>query len=618
MSRFVLLLIAIPLGLILLAAVLLPMFLDEEKILELAATTLHEQTGATLAVDGEVSLQLFPNIGISLGDVSLTMPQEQSSDLQIRSLLIGVQLLPLLSSKVEIDTLELDGLTTRIQAQEQSDSVDTSKLSDEELDAFYQKRRQQQAEASAAAGSQDAVAAPLALEVKTLKLTDARLELLDAAGGEPTIIELPSFKASGLNLDARPIPLSLQLRLPGEQVIALALDGTVLINLQTQRLGLQQIELEVSGATAKPLKLQADGEVDINRQIADLQIALALADTRGEGTVRYASFESPQVDASLQFNLFDPAVLALAGPEAAAQADATGTGDSSGDEPLPLAALRSIDTRADLTIDKAVFDAHTVNQLQVKLRVLDGVVELSSLTGELHGGKLDMQATFNAKHNTATLATAGGLKQLDIATALAAAAVEPVATGTAGLDWKLTGKGRTSNELVAALNGPVVLATEQVVLKDIRIEHMLCQAVALTNKEVLTAKFPADTSFQTLGADIQLADGKARLNPLRANLTQITLTGSGAFDLLSQDFDATFKARLSPELETLDHACRVSKRLTAIDWPVNCAGNTATDPGQWCSVDSTQIITDLGKNEAERKVKKEAGKLFKKLFNKDK
>ena len=110
----------------------------------------------------------------------------------------------------------------------------------------------------------------------------------------------------------------------------------------------------------------------------------------------------------------------------------------------------------------------------------------------------------------------------------------------------MNGKGRTSNELIAALNGPIVLATEQVVLKDVAIEHMLCQAVALTNKEALTAKFPADTSFQTLGADIQLADGKAQLNPLRADLPHITLTGSGAFDLLRQDFNTTFKARLSP------------------------------------------------------------------------
>ena len=57
---------------------------------------------------------------------------------------------------------------------------------------------------------------------------------------------------------------------------------------------------------------------------------------------------------------------------------------------------------------------------------------------------------------------------------------------------------------------------------------------------------------------------------LRAQLDAVSLSGTGSFDLLAQDFDTTFKARLSPGLEELDPACRVSKRLTAIDFPVNC------------------------------------------------
>ena len=84
--------------------------------------------------------------------------------------------------------------------------------------------------------------------------------------------------------------------------------------------------------------------------------------------------------------------------------------------------------------------------------------------------------------------------------------------------------------------------------------------------------------------------------------------------MLNQDFDTTFKARLSPELETLDRACRVSKRLTAIDWPVHCRGNANGDAGKWCNVDSAKIIEDLTRNEGERKLKKEAGKLLDKLF----
>jgi hypothetical protein len=90
----------------------------------------------------------------------------------------------------------------------------------------------------------------------------------------------------------------------------------------------------------------------------------------------------------------------------------------------------------------------------------------------------------------------------------------------------------------------------------------------------------------------------------------------GDFDLLDQEFEATFKARLSPELEQVDHACRVSKRLTAIEWPINCNGRIDTEPGKWCKVDARSILHDLTINEGREKLEKKAGKLFNKWFNK--
>jgi uncharacterized protein involved in outer membrane biogenesis len=437
---------------------------------------------------------------------------------------------------------------------------------------------------------------------------------VDPTAHKSTVIELVRLETTGLNLDGKPIPLELQLRVPGEQAIDVALNGSIRIDQQAQVATLEAVKVVINGVAAQPVKLQTSGSIDITRQVADLQLALELGETKGSGTLRYASFESPQVDASLQFNLLDPALLVLAGPEAAAEAGGDTTAPTSGDEALPLDAIRLIDTRLDLSIDKAQFGAHAVNNMRAKLRAVDGVIQVTTLNGDLHGGKLDLQATFNGKHSTAKLKSTGSLTAMDIATALAASEADPILTGTANLNWQLKSKGRTVNELIAALSGPIKLRTEQVVLQDMSVEQMVCQAVALTNQEQLTATFPANTKFQTLSADIQLADGKAKLRPLRAELPQIALRGTGAFNLLSQDFKASVKATLSPELEQLDRACRVSKSLTAIDWPVNCKGNVSTDPAKWCSVDTEEIIQDLAKNEGRRKLEKEANKLLKKLF----
>lgn len=608
MKRSTALLIVAPMALVVIALLLLPLLLDKNRILELATAILNEQTGATLEVKGDIRLRLFPGIGLSLEDVSLAMPREDKPALQVRSLQLGLQLSPLLSGQVAIDRLDLEGLDYRLAAGEQTARVDTSVLSDVQLDKYYAQRRR---EKTGAGDAGSALAIPLALNVATLKVTDSRLQLEKADGSAPTVVELRDFSASDLNLKARPITLAAVIKLPGEQPLALDMATTMRIDQAQQLLTIEQLTLEASGATRQALKLQASGTIKLERQIADLELSVVIGDTRGEGSLVYAALESPVIDANMQFNRFDPAVFVLAGPQATQATDSPGDGD----DPLPLAALRDIDTRATLAMEEALLGGHTVQDLRLQLRALEGIVEVPSLTGEVYGGQLAAQATFNGRHNTATLETAGEVRNLDIAAALAGAGTKPLATGQASLDWTLQSAGRTRNELVTALNGPISLQTSQVVLRGIAVERLLCEAVALTNREKLSAQFSGDTRFQALGANIQLADGFAKLQALRAELDHIKLTGSGSYTLLEGNFDATFKARLSPELESLDRACRVSKRLTAIAWPLDCSGNIDGEPGKWCKVDTAEIVKDLSVNEAQRKIEKKAGKLLEKLFN---
>jgi AsmA protein len=332
--------------------------------------------------------------------------------------------------------------------------------------------------------------------------------------------------------------------------------------------------------------------------------------------LRFASFETPQIDAKMHFNVFDPALIALAGPNAAVAASENSASDEGdGDEALPLNAIRAIDTRATLSIDRASFSGHSVKNMQVNMRAVDGVVRINALTGTVHGGKLDMKANFNAKHNIAKLTTIGSVTSLDLAEALAAMDAEPIMTGKADLQWKLSSKGATSNQLTKAMKGPIDLETRQVVLNDLGIEKMLCESVALVNRETLSATLPESTQFENLSVKLKMNQGKLQMNPFRAELQNVALQGQGALDLLQQDFKATFTASLSAGLGELDPACRVNDRITAIGWPVNCKGSLAGDPADWCAVDSSKIIEDLAAGEVQRQIEKEGSKLLKKLFN---
>ena len=613
MLRIVLSILTVIVLLVVGAIFLAPVFLDKEQIVALAADAVRDQTGAELKVRGDLDLSVFPTLGISFTRASVTMPDKERPDLEVGSASIGVELLPLLTRTVKIDAIAVDGLTARLETSaEAQPKTDTSGWSDAELDAWYAEQRRKRQAAGDAAGAESVLAVPLALDVSRLKVTDARLESHDPATQTTSAIELSSLQARDLNLEGKPIPLTVSLQIPGEQAVQVELEASISIENDSDTVRFDGLQADIRGATTEPLSLRASGVADLSRQTADLELELESGATRGQGTVRYASFESPQVDADLDLNQFDPALLALAGPEAAPEAP-----PASGDEPLPLDAIRAIDTRAALDIGKAHLGAHTIDGLSVELRAVEGVIDLREASGTLHGGQIDATATFDGRHNTAALDTRGTVEGLQLASALQAMETAQLLTGSATLNWQLGGRGRTANELVQSLNGPVQLTTREVVLQGTNVEKLICRAVALTNNERLTATFEPDTRFTALSADVQVADGRALLQPLRAELARVKLSGQGEFDLLEQDFDATLRAQLQPELAELDEACRVSKRLAAIDFPVNCRGNVAGEPGDWCSVDTEEILTDLAVNEGKRKLEKEAGKLFNKFLGGD-
>ncbi|MFK8051076.1 MAG: AsmA family protein [Halioglobus sp.] len=630
MVRIFAILIAVPLILILAAALLLPMLVDKQQVLELASKNVREQTGATLVVKGDVDFSILPSISVNLKDTEITLPGEHSIAATARSLAIGLELWPLFSGAAEVGEIILDGLHVVVKSAPQPPALDTSEFSDAQLDAYYSERQLEIEKRKKLQNSEAAIAVPLALNVQRLLLSDSVLETLSHETGDRSRVEVSKLEATDLNLDNRLIPIEMDIRFESNEGIApieIIANGGVQVDGNSQRLTLESMLVTVTGAGQETLNIQTEGVVDLTKRVADLQVKLSLAEIRGEGELRYASFESPQIVAKLDLNQFDPALIILAGPQAtsktpgeAGKAD-RGSSVLTGktvdeDQALPFNAIRAIDARAALSIERAIFSGHVIEKVNVKVRAENGIVKLNRMTGKVHGGKLDMKATFDAKHKIAALSTRGGLSGMSIEEALKAANAKPVATGNVDLTWKLKSTGRTGNQLIETITGPINLATQEVELSDMGVEKMLCEAVAITNREKLAVELPESTRFETLSLAMNMDNGLLNMNHLRAELSNLKLSGSGSLNILSQQFEAIFGAVLSEGLAAVDPACRINKRLVAIEWPVNCAGKISEDPGEWCSVDSQKIIKQMATKEVERKIEKEAGKLLDKFLQK--
>ncbi|MFT7286168.1 MAG: AsmA protein, partial [Halieaceae bacterium] len=278
--RVLLWIIGVPVLLLIAAAVLLPLFIDERALVALAAEKIEAQSGVKLKIDGEASLSLFPRVSLATTGVTVEIP-DSSTHIEAQSLRAGVALMPLLRRSVEIDSIVVSGLTLRTLASDDSAQVtaalDTSNMSNAELDAFYAARKQLRLSAQAEAAA-DLLAAPMALEVGELSLRDIRLITVDAAGKTISELQLNYLTASDLNTDGRPVPLSLQLLIPGDADAApvdVTLEVQFTADLDAEKVTLTELALVVSGATPDTIRLSAEGSFAMDTQVADLNLELA-------------------------------------------------------------------------------------------------------------------------------------------------------------------------------------------------------------------------------------------------------------------------------------------------------------------------------------------------------
>lgn len=617
MKRIFLYLAVIPVVLVVLAALLIPLFVDEEKLIDIAASQLQEKTGAELTVSGPVSLSLFPGLRLQMADIRVDAADSQAN-LQAGTLSTGLALMPLLRGSVEIDSINLRDLTVTTVAQTDAKVVEmtTVDLSDAELDALYALRRSARQAGKSDAGMAAAVALPLALNIASLSIENARLITVDKEGITLSTVILETLSASDLNTAGRALPLTALLRLPGAdggRDLSMGISAEFRPDLETKRITVTRLDIDTTGLTQRPVNVHIEGSIDIAAQLADVTLAFSVDQMLGSGSLRYAAFDSPQIEAELSVNEFNPALLALAGPDAAAQLEQS---PETAATALPYDALRSIDSVARLRVDRVVIDRHVINNVSATLRVHEGTLTLKPVQGTLHDGSIDFSAALNARYNPATLSTQGRVENLDIASAVRALATTVAARGRAGVTWDITANGDSGDALLASLKGPIRLRTDAVTVEGVNAQRQFCQAVALLNQESLTAVFEAETVFSQFEADLNLADGEARLDSLSANLPALGLAGNGTLDLAAQDFRASIRGSLR-DTAGLDPACRVNERLADLRWPIECKGNLADEPASWCRVDTSEILKDLTEGEVRRQVEKEAGKLLQRMFGKE-
>jgi len=92
--------------------------IDPAQLTRLLSSSVKEATGRDLKISGPVRLTVIPSLGVQAEDVSLGNAAwaTDSDMIKLKRIDIGIHFLPLLSKRVEISRVDLNGLDAHLQS----------------------------------------------------------------------------------------------------------------------------------------------------------------------------------------------------------------------------------------------------------------------------------------------------------------------------------------------------------------------------------------------------------------------------------------------------------------------------------------------------------------------
>lgn len=232
----------------------------------------EKETGRSARIEGDISLSLFPTLGLAVEQISLGNPPGFATDsfLEIGSAAIGARVMPLLSRRLEVTTLRLEGL--RVNLLRRADgSANWDGLGGSGEDAG----RGGPAQPGQAQGELGRIAG--------LEVRDVQVRYEDQATGRVVVAGIPRL-STGAIVPGEPVPLEAEATLDLDQgalrmtadlatVLAAPTGGTV-AELRDLDLQVEASGEAVPGGTQTARLTVPELALDGSRQALDLPTAV--------------------------------------------------------------------------------------------------------------------------------------------------------------------------------------------------------------------------------------------------------------------------------------------------------------------------------------------------------
>src|SRR5690606_14343309 len=319
-------------------------------------------------------------------------------------------------------------------------------------------------------------------------------------------------------------------------------------------------------------KLSFSSNVALTKTSAELaDIVLELDETTAKGMFAIADFDSNALRFDLNVDRIDADRYLPPPTEAPAE---------TGEEPpteIPVDALRSLNARGQLTIGEAIFAGMTFSKLRLGISARDGKVRFHPSEASMYGGQYRGDISSDATGQVARVSLDEHGGDIDFAPLCKDCFETDRVSGKGSMNLKLTGSGKTTDDIMRTLDGTVDFKVADGALEGADLWYEIRRARAVLRQQPIPERSgPARTPFTALTGSGTMNDGVLTNNDLNVAMQYLKVTGKGTVDIPNEQLDYRLIATVL-RIPREDADAAQMEELVDAQIPVTVTGSL-TDP----------------------------------------
>ena len=578
--------LAILFSVVVLAIVAVTAFVDPNDYRDDISKIVKQKTGRTLTIKGDLSLQFFPWMGLSIGNTTLGNAKGFGDKpfAHLDKVELQVKLMPLFSKRIGMKKIVIAGVALDLQKNKQGRS---------NWDDLVAKGNRKQKTKKMAHDNEEPPSGLKGIQIGGVELINMSVSWQDRQQGK-------NYTLDNLNLivgeiePGKPVDMKLSMAVKDKtknKTWNIKLAGILGMNPDRQEMKVEKFLLKLanlelrgavsmSGKNHKPsfsanlqsndfvpketfkalgivmpaandatvfgkarLALQVSGTAD-KLKVNKLQVRLDDTTLNGTASVVMASqvirynLAVDQIDVDRYFP-----------PPAKNKTEATKAAKGGDKIELPMAVLRGLNVKGSIKIGKLKASNLRSENIRISLSANKGLIRVYPASADLYKGKYQGDIRLNVQGSKPVISMNEKLSDVQAEPLFKDALDMGWISGVANLSATLKTRGDAISALQKNLNGNVTFAFTDGTIKGVNIAQKIRQASAALKGQSAPANTVEKTDFSSITGTAKVVNGVVENRDLKMQTPLLRVNGEGKVNLGMQNMSYLVKATVVATLE---------------------------------------------------------------------